>query len=63
MARSNSTGARRLSYQYRGPASGPSSHWPVIAEIIGSWAGAGVMPSRAARIRSWSCSTWGLCEA
>ena len=49
MARPNWTGARRLSYQYRGPASGPSSHWPVIAEIIGIRGGAGVMPSRAAR--------------
>ena len=63
MARPNSTGERRLSYQYRAPVSGPSSHRPVIAEIIGIRAGPGVIPSSAARIWSWSCSTCTLCEA
>ena len=62
-ARSNSTGARRLSYQYPAPASGPSSHSPVIAEIIGTWAGPGVIPATAARISSRIASTWALCEA
>ena len=62
-ARSNSTGARRLSYQYPAPASGPSSHCPVIAETIGTRPGRGVTPASAARISSRIGSTCALCEA
>ena len=60
---SNSTGLRRLSYQYPGLPSAPSSHWPVIAEIIGICTGSGVIGSRSARISARSVSTWALCEA
>ena len=62
-ARSNSTVARRLSYQYPAPASGPSRGSPVIAEIIGIRAGPGVIRASAVRISSLMASTWGLCEA
>ena len=63
MAWSNSTGARRLSYQYRGPASGPSSTSPVIAETIGIRAGPGAIPASAATISARSRSTCPQCEA
>ena len=62
-ARPNSTGARRFSYQYPAPASGPVSHSPLIAEIIGTCAGPGAIPSSAARISSRMASTCALCEA
>jgi hypothetical protein len=59
----NSTAARRLSYQYPASASGPASHFPDMAEIIGTAAGPGAIPSSAARISSRSASTCGPCEA
>ena len=63
MAWSNSTGARKLSYQYRAPASGPSSTSPVIAETIGIRAGPGAIPASAATISARSRSTCPQCEA
>ena len=62
-ARPNSTGARRLPYQYPAPAAVPSSHSAVTAETIGTAAGPGVTPASAARISSLICATWGPCEA
>jgi hypothetical protein len=63
MARANSTGARRLSYQYPAPASGPVSTCPVIAEIIGICPGCGLTPAKASRI-SWRIgSTRSECDA
>ena len=51
-AAANCTGARRLAYQYPASSSAPSSHCPVIAEIIGTGPGRGLIPSSAARISS-----------
>ena len=62
-ARSNSTGARRLSYQYPAPASGPASGSPVIADTIGIKAGPGVTGASAATTSSRIRSTWAPCEA
>ena len=62
-ARPNSTGARRLPYQYPASAARPSSHSPVTAETIGILAGPGLMPASAARSSSLISSTCGPCEA